>query len=186
MIIYLRILSTEVENFVKEIAIDDTQTFLDLHNCIQNVLNYDASQMASFFTTDERWNKETEITLFDMADSGSELLKVMQETLISEYLFEVGLRMIYVFDFFSERGFFMEVIQVAEGTLEHAKCYRDEGEAPEQIQIGDLTGNIKKESLNAFNDEFDGSIDSRGFEELESFNDDLDFDTNLDDLADHY
>ena len=143
MIIYLRILSNEVEDFVKEVAIDDTLTFADLHNCIQGTLEYDASQMASFITTDSEWNKEMEITLFDMADSGSELLKVMQDTLISDFLFEEGQRMLYVFDFFSERAFFMEVIQIADGKLDKPNCYRSEGTTPKQIMLGDLSTDIK-------------------------------------------
>lgn len=182
MIIYLRILSDEIEGFVKEIAIDDTQTFADLHTHIQDILKYDASQMASFFTTDKDWNKEMEITLFDMADSGSELLKVMSETLLSDYLFDENQRMLYVFDFFSERAFFMEVIQIAQGKLDKPNCYRNEGEAPEQILIGDLTGDLQKDSMSLHDDEFDGSLDSLDFDNI----DNLDMDMNLDDIADQY
>ncbi|MBK3517209.1 IS1096 element passenger TnpR family protein [Carboxylicivirga marina] len=182
MIIYLRILSHEAEEFVKELAIDDTLTFADLHNYIQEVLSYDATQMASFFTTDSEWNKEMEITLFDMADSGSNLLKTMQDTLLSDFLYETGQRLLYVFDFFSERAFFMEVIQIAKGKLEKPNCYRNEGKAPEQIMIGDLSGDIKKERFDDFEDEFDGSLDSMKFNEL----DDLDRDVNFDDIADQY
>ncbi len=179
MIIYLRILSNEVDNFVKEIAIDDSLNFAELHNCIQNTLQYDASQMASFFSTDNEWNKETEITLFDMTEGDT---KVMQDTLISDFLFEEGQRMLYMFDFFSERGFFLEVIQTVQGKLEKPNCYRNEGEAPEQIMIGDFTEDNNKQSLDHFDDEFDGSLDSMKFNDL----DDFDSDFNLDDLADHY
>ncbi|MCG8582344.1 MAG: plasmid pRiA4b ORF-3 family protein [Bacteroidales bacterium] len=182
MIIYLRILSHEAEDFVKEVAIDDTLTFADLHNCIQSTLAYDATQMASFFTTDSQWNKEIEITLFDMAESGSESLKVMQETLISDFLFEEGQRLLYVYDFFSERAFFMEVIKIADGKLEKPNCYRNEGKAPEQIMIGDLSEDIKNTSYDEFEDEFDGSLDSMKFDDL----DNLDNDINFDELADQY
>jgi len=167
MIIYLRLLSDEKDNFLKEIAIDDNLTFNDLHNFIQELLKYDATQMASFFTTDKEWNKEMEITLFDMTDIGSNNLRTMQDTILTEYLYEVGQRMLYVYDFFSERAFFMEIFQTADGSLEKPMCYRNEGEAPEQIQIGDLTGNIKKEQMNFHEDEFDGSIDSLDFSSLE-------------------
>jgi len=182
MIIYLRILSHEIEDFVKEIAIDDALNFADLHNTIQELLNYDASQMASFFTTDKDWNKQMEITLFDMADSGSDILKVMQDTQLSEFLFEEGQRMLYVFDFFSERGFFMEVIQVAEGKLEKPNCYRNEGEAPQQILVGDLTGDLKKQSMHTQEDLLDDTFDELGFDDM----DDMDMDIDLDDLADQY
>ncbi|WP_430813562.1 IS1096 element passenger TnpR family protein [Carboxylicivirga sp. RSCT41] len=182
MIIYLRILSHEAEDFVKEVAIDDTLTFADLHNCIQETLAYDATQMASFFTTDSDWNKEMEITLFDMSDSGSDAIKVMQETLISDFLYEEGQRLLYVYDFFSERAFFMEVIQIANGNLEKPNFYRNEGKAPEQIMIGDITDDIKGSSYHDFEDEFDGSLDSMKFDEL----DNLDNDINFDELADQY
>nr|WP_321408738.1 hypothetical protein [uncultured Carboxylicivirga sp.] len=171
MIIYLRLLSDEKDDFVKEIAVDDKLTFADLHSFIQELLKYDATQMASFFTTDKEWNKETEITLFDMADIDSANLRTMQDTILTEYIYEVGQRMLYVFDFFSERAFFIEVINTADGDLEKPMCYRNDGEAPEQIQMGDLTGNIRKEQINFHEDEFDGSIDSLDFSSL----DDLDF-----------
>lgn len=182
MIIYLRLLSDEAENFVKEIAIDDNQTFADLHNFIQELLNYDATQMASFFTTDKDWNKEMEITLFDMTDSESETLRVMQETLLSEFISKVGQRVLYVFDFFSERVFFMEVIQLADGTLAKPHCYRNDGEAPKQIMIGDINGDLKKESMKMYDDEFDGSIDTLDFSSLE----DIDIDIDSEDLSDYY
>ncbi|WP_430810287.1 MULTISPECIES: IS1096 element passenger TnpR family protein [unclassified Carboxylicivirga] len=179
MIIYLRVLSNEVESFVEEIAIDDTASFADLHTCIQHTNDYDATQMASFFTTDNEWNKETEITLFDMSEGANESLKVMQDTLISDFLFEEGQRLLYVFDFFSERAFFMEVIEMAEGTLKKANCYRNEGEAPEQIKMADLSDDTGMADEDLFGDEFDGSLDSMNFE-------DLDTDLNLDDYADQY
>lgn len=174
MIVYLRILSIEKDDFLKEIAIDDNQTFADLHHFIQEILKYDATQMASFFTTDKEWNKEMEITLFDMTEGESHNLRVMQETIITEYLFELGQRLLYVFDFFSERAFFMEVIQTADGHLDKPMCYKNDGDAPEQIKIGDLTGNIQKEKEDWHDDdEFDGSIDTLDFASLE----DIDLDS---------
>ncbi|WP_439182338.1 IS1096 element passenger TnpR family protein [Carboxylicivirga taeanensis] len=182
MIIYLRILSNEVDNFVKEIAIDDTLSFADLHACIQDTLNYDASQMASFFTTDSGWNKESEITLLDMSEGHSSEIKVMHNTLISDFLFEEGQRLLYVFDFFSERAFFIEVIEIKKGSLDKPNCYRNEGETPQQIMIGDFTEETTKPDLDQFDDEFDGTLDSMKFNDLDHFDDDL----NLDDLADQY
>ncbi len=179
MIIYLRLLSNEVDNFVSEIAIDDSLSFADLHTCIQTTLNYDASQMASFFTTDEEWNKETEITLFDMTEGEAGDIKVMQDTLLSDLLYDQGQRMLYIFDFFSERAFFIEVTQIAKGQLDKPNCYRQEGDIPAQIMIGNFNEDISKPDLDQFDDEFDGSLDSMKFN-------DFDTDLNLDDLAEQY
>ena len=184
MIIYLRILSHETEAFVKEIAIDNTQTFIDLHNTIQELLQYDATQMASFFTTDKEWNKEMEITLFDMADSGSDRLRVMQDTVLSDYLFKEKQRLLYVFDFFSERCFFMELIQIAEGTLNKPHCYRNEGQAPQQILVGDLSGDTKRQTMNLYDDVFEDSGDLLDFDN--SYDLDIDNELSLHELTDRY
>ena len=180
MIIYLRLLSDEKDDFVKEIAIDDNHTFADLHNFIQELLKYDASQMASFFNTDKDWNKEMEITLFDMTDGESENLRVMQDTILTEYLYEAGQRLLYVFDFFSERAFFMEVVQTADGQLDKPMCYRNDGDAPEQIMIGDLSGDTHKTNADFHDDEFDGSLDTLDFSSLE------DIDLDSEDFSQHY
>ncbi|MBS2100997.1 IS1096 element passenger TnpR family protein [Carboxylicivirga linearis] len=167
MIIYLRLLSDEKDDFVKEIAVDDKLSFADLHSFIQELLKYDASQMASFFTTDKDWNKETEITLFDMADFEAANLRTMQDTVLTEYLYEIGQRMLYVFDFFSERAFFMEVIKTADGNLDKPMCYRNDGENPDQIQMVDLSEKPSEEHMNYHEDEFDGSLDSLDFSSLD-------------------
>lgn len=172
MIIYLRILSDEKDDFVKEIAIDDKLSFADLHNFIQELLGYDASQMASFFTTDKDWNKEIEITLFDMADGLNDNLRVMHDTVITEYLFEEGQRFLYVFDFFSERAFFIETIKLVEGELKKPMCYRNEGEAPHQIEIGNFDGTIKNESIDFHESEYDDTLDSLDFSSLEDIDQD--------------
>lgn len=173
MIVYLRILSPENEDFVKEIAIDNSQSFAELHDYIQEMLDYDPAQMASFYTTDHDWNKEVEITLIDMAYGDMDNVKEMQNTSLSELISEKGQRLLYIFDFFSERAFFIEIMQLAEGKLEKAKCLRNDGEAPEQIMIGDMTGNIQKQNMAVGKGEFDGSVDSLDFSSL----DELDMDS---------
>jgi hypothetical protein len=62
------------------------------------------------------WEKKQEITLIDMMqDSGPEAV-TMGEVTLGEYMTEVNQRMIYVFDFFSERAFFIELIEKSDET----------------------------------------------------------------------
>ncbi|MBI9060966.1 MAG: hypothetical protein JEZ14_03220 [Marinilabiliaceae bacterium] len=180
MIVYLRLLSIEADDFVKEIAIDDNQTFADLHNFLQELLEYDATQMASFFTTDSEWNKEQEVTLFDMTDGETENILVMNDTKIAQLITEAGQRLLYVFDLFSERAFFIETIQTAEGTLAKPNCYKNQGETPQQIMIGDISEDTVSEEPDfdeSLLDDFNCPID------LDEFNDES-FDEN--DFPDHY
>ena len=49
-----------------EVITSGNATFLDLHVFIQQLLHFDEGQMASFFITDDDWQKNKEITLFDI------------------------------------------------------------------------------------------------------------------------
>ena len=54
MIYTFRFISNEEENFVLDVNINHDQTFEDLHLAIQKTLEYDSSQMASFFTSNNK------------------------------------------------------------------------------------------------------------------------------------
>ena len=66
MIYKFRIVSDEVDNFKRVIAIDADDTFESLRNAILESVDYTKDQMDSFFICDEDWSKRTEITLADM------------------------------------------------------------------------------------------------------------------------
>ena len=59
MVYKFRILSDEVDAFVREIAIDSEATFLDLHKAILESVDYTPDQMSSFFLCNDDWEKET-------------------------------------------------------------------------------------------------------------------------------
>ena len=150
MIYTLRMISNEVDDFIREIEIDGEDNFLTLHHFIQENLNYDSTLMASFFTTDDGWNKETEITLMDMMDGENPDLCVMDDAVIADFIQSNKQRMLYVFDFFAERGFFIEVCNIKEGKLDDPEIVKSEGKAPEQIQPDMLLDNSLPDD-----DEFD-------------------------------
>lgn len=135
MIYHFRIVSAEVDNFFFNIAIRSTQTFYDLHSCIQDTVNYDSSQLASFFLTNDSWEKQKQITLLDMAVDEDRPL-VMDRTILGDYIKEEKQRLLYIFDFFSERGFFMVLEKITEDENGHfPRCTESRGEAPEQIKM---------------------------------------------------
>ncbi len=167
MILHLLILSGEDEDFVRELLIDGSNTFEDLHNAIQDSAKYDRGQLASFFAADEDWNKSDEITLMQMDDA--EDVKLMNQVKIEEYLDSAKDRMIYTFDFFSNRGFFIEVIDVApEATLAAAKVVRTEGIAPIQIEIDDPF-EFETEEIFDYEGEEDDMMDGYNEDEFDGF-----------------
>ena len=134
MILTLRIVSDEVDNFVRELQIDSTATFLDLHNAICDAVGYDKRQLASFFICYDRWEKGTEITLEDMGADAEQDVYIMDETELSDYLEDEGQRLLYTFDYATERSFYMEVKKTEPGkSVGTPTVTRSKGNAPAQV-----------------------------------------------------
>lgn len=177
MIYHLRAISNESDDFVLDIAIDSQFTFLELHDFIQEKLDYDPSHMASFFTTDEDWNKEHEITLIDM-DEEAENTSCMERTRLKDLLTHPKQRILYAFDLFSERVLFMELSQIDEGKLQFPVCTKLQGTAP--VQFSESGFSLDAQEVN--NDSFyDDDMDDlfNGLEDLDSFGDEEYDDDNL-------
>jgi hypothetical protein len=165
------ILSGESEDFLREIAIDSDATFFNLHQAIQSSVDYDPSQIASFYMSDEDWSKGLEITLIQMDTTGKTESLIMDKVKLNELIIEKKERLIYQFDFFSNRGFFIEVIAVNESLKPlPAAVVRAEGEAPDQLLLDDL-GLDSMDALLGLSDTEDGindEFDDIRFEDLDT------------------
>ena len=137
MILHFRLLSNDADDFIMEVAINDTASFMDLHLFIQKSLGFDPSNMASFIITDADWNREHEVSMMKMSDEDEEVL-LMDDTTLSEFVKGEKQRLMYVFDFFSERAFFMEAFNISEGELLNSELRKIEGSTPQQIEVGDM------------------------------------------------
>lgn len=132
MIFNFRIVSDEVDNFKREIQIDADATFLDLRNAICDSVGYDKNQMCSFFLCDNDWEKEREITLEDMGLDSDQDVWLMDETILSDYI-DDGQRLMFVFDYMTDRAFFIEMKQTITGrTLKDPVCTSSMGTPPPQ------------------------------------------------------
>lgn len=125
------VLSDEDESFVREFEFLDSHTLLDFHRMIQDELEFDRSQMASFFLATDNWEKEEEFTLFDMGTGSS----TMEVAILEEIIFKKNQKLLYVFDFFNERALFVEYTgetREAEGR-EYPTCTNSKGLPPKQV-----------------------------------------------------
>jgi hypothetical protein len=128
------VLSDEDESFVREFEFLDTQTLQDFHNLIQDELEFDKSQMASFFMATDNWEKEEEFTLFDMGTGSS----TMDVAVLDDIIFRKNQKLLYVFDFFNDRALFIEYTgeaQEVEGR-EYPVCTNSKGVPPKQVIFG--------------------------------------------------
>lgn len=140
MILKFRALSGDVENFARDYEISEDSTLYDLHELIQQDLDYDPSQMASFFTVDHGWNKQREFTLFDMGEqelNGEEVPLAMEAVRLGDIVVEKNQRLLYNFDIFNDRGLFLEVMDKVKAApnIDYPIASFISGDAPHQIEI---------------------------------------------------
>ena len=135
MVYRFKMISNEVKEFVRDIEIRSCQSFFDLHKVIQEDLHYDTSQIASFFLTNHHWEKELEFTLFDMTDNGEIPTIPMEKTILKDYMKEERQRFLYVFDFFNERAFFLEITDFSKELelVTYPRISFSQGNPPKQI-----------------------------------------------------
>jgi hypothetical protein len=179
MIFNFRLVSDEVENFKREIKIDADATFLDLKNAICDSVGYDKNQMCSFFLCDENWEKENEITLEDMGSDSDQDVFLMDDTILSDYIEDEGQHLLFVFDYMTDRAFFIEMKELITGkTLKDPICTLSLGNPPAQnIDFDEFVAKADaKAAAQAYEDldeEFYGSeefnedeFDAQGFDEM--------------------
>jgi len=173
MIFKFLILSDEVEDFKREIKIDGDATFLDFYHAIIDCTGFSEKEMASFFLCDDKWRKEQEITLVEMDTNPDEDSLTMETCILSDYLEDEGQKLMFVFDYFTERALYIELMEVIPGKkLQKPVCTLSEGEPPRQEMHID---EVKPDSISLDLDEsFYGDesfeldeLDSDGFEGLD-------------------
>ena len=128
------VLSDEDESFVREFEFLETDTLIDFHNMIQDELEFDKSQMASFYLATDNWEKEEEFTLFDMGTGSS----TMEGAVLEEIIFRKNQKLLYVFDFFNDRALFVEYTGEAKenDNKEYPICSNSKGFPPKQVVFG--------------------------------------------------
>ena len=182
MIFNFRIVSDEVTNFKREIKIDGTATFLDLKNAICDCVGYDKNQMCSFFICSDDWEKQKEITLEDMDTDSDQDVWLMDECVLADYLDDEGQKLLFVFDYMTDRALFMELREIITGqTLKDPVCTLSLGTAPSQnVDIDEFTSQIDTKAaaaasadIDELDENFYGSdeynpdeFDTEGFDEM--------------------
>lgn len=182
-------------DFRCEIAINGEQTFQHFHDKIVEVLSYDNSQMASFFTLDRLGNRKKEIALMEMSVDEEETdTLVMDSTKISDIVKPGCLELEYVFDFFGNRYFKVEYAGEYNGDSSDVMplCVFCQGKIPAQFSfdtekeewaLDDDDDSYKEDYDDSFMDEFDNG----GFDDDEERDKDYDdeFGSNYESLDDY-
>lgn len=143
MIYKFRILCDEIDEFIRVFEVPARYTFYDFHLALQKELGYDTSQIASFFISNERWDKLQEFTLADLVDIEDNKNEVtpMENAMLNDFLHDKKDRLLYIFDVFSERSLFIELVDIIDNfdeEVDYPVCTYSAGNAPQQILIDDF------------------------------------------------
>ena len=166
MIFRFRMLSDENDNFVRDFEVESSNTLLDLHDFIIKMLRYDQC-MASFFTADDRWERLQEYTYMDMdggmGDGGNGMPQPMATARLEDVLTHLHDRLIYIFDPFTQRAYYIELIEGKEPEkgMEYPRLQFAHAQAPDQYDPdeNEESGSIFDEMMGDFGD-FDGDSDA--------------------------
>jgi hypothetical protein len=153
-ILKFRIYWEDDESIYRDLMIKHSQTFLDLHNCILKCFEFDNKHHATFYRSNDNWQRGKEITLekYDKPYKAEPLL--MHETIIGKEIHEPNQKFIYVYDFHKYWTFLVELINVnKEENLkaEYPVCSRSEGIAPSQYG----TKGLINEKLSEIEEKYD-------------------------------
>lgn len=179
MIFTFRIVSDEVDNFKREIKIDASSTFLDFKNVLCESVGYDKEQLSSFFLCNRDWEKEKEISYADMGADDDQDLWLMDDSELGDFIADEGQRLIYVFDYMTDRSFFIEMTNMEPGkNLKDPVCSLSLGQAPVEIMdMDEFDAGVETKAAAAatsdMDEDFYGSgsynedeFDSEGFDEM--------------------
>ena len=139
MIYRLLMLSDENDYFKRELQIDSEATFLELNDFILDAVGYAHDELTTFYICDEAWQKEQEVTMMDMGMGSEYDSYLMESTALEDLLDHKGQHLFFVFDMLSERGFFIELVEMIPGkSLDKPVITHAEGKAPQQLASIDV------------------------------------------------
>ncbi|CAM3360183.1 Cytosolic protein [Flavobacterium longum] len=167
MIYKFRVILDTEEDVFRDIAIASDDSLEDLHNAIVNAFGFDGSELASFYTCDESWNQEDEISLFDGGDVPGEQ-KIMSDYALSELLNEDQTKIIYVYDFMNMWTFFVELAAMEEPQP-------GESYPSTLFAHGEMPADAPEKEFGTDENEFDFDDDDYDEDDLDAFGDNENF-----------
>lgn len=158
--------SNDKNEIFRDILIGDSENFEVFYTAILDAYQFGGDQMASFYMSNDSWDKGHEISIFDMSvgESPDQIMpSVMQSSALKDYVIDRDQKMILVHDFIRMWIFLIELIEVVPATPEATKVVLSVGNAPaEASKSGDEELFFETEA------EFDeDEEDEFGFDEFE-------------------
>lgn len=186
------IIDTEDDVF-RDIEIETDDSFESFHRAILSAFDFEEGEMASFYMSNDTWERGEEITLMEMDEGAAQgLIKSMADVKLDAMIESPAEKIIYVFDFLRMWCFYIELVAIKKATPStiYPKVSLVYGDAPEQdskeidlfgglgiamddeedVKGGSSTGDPE---LDAYLDEMEGDDDDDPFTSIDDLDDDL-------------
>jgi hypothetical protein len=178
----------EEQEIFRDIAVSEKNSLEDMHHAIIKAFQFEGLEIASFYKSDEAWNKNEEFPIMDMGFDEEEKVKLMHAVKFKDIALDTK-NLLYVYDFIRLWIFYVTIVE--EIPAEHGVVYPvllySFGEAPSEDSRGTFQAKKTTQKSNSINNK--GTMfteELNDFEEIydEDEFDDLDFEDGDDDEDD--
>jgi hypothetical protein len=152
----------EDDSVYRDVAIRHTQSFFELHEVILKSFEFDSKHQATFYRSNDNWQRGREISLEKYEKSYKAAPLIMKETTIGSEIRDPNQKFIYVYDFTKNWTFLVELINVSKEEnprITYPSMVRKEGIAPSQYGTKSLLG----ERFADVEEKYDLSKNAEGF-----------------------
>jgi hypothetical protein len=144
------------------VVIRHTQSFLQLHQVILKAYEFDNKHQATFYRSNDHWQRGREISLerYDKPYKAEPLL--MEATTIGSEIRDPNQKFMYTYDFTRNWGFLVELINVSKeenSKLDYPSLVKSEGIPPSQYGTKGLVG----DKLAEIEEKYDLTKGTEGF-----------------------
>jgi len=155
MVYKFKVTYEDHEDVFRHIEIKSSQSFSELHTAIQQAIGFDNSKSATFYTSDDYWRKEDEISVENPTE---EMLKksktkkteeVKKKKTIADHVDNPHQRFVYVFDPEREWTFLLELLKIMpeDKVASYPQCVKSMGVAPKQYKPSKLPIPVEDEDV---------------------------------------
>src|SRR3984957_10587073 len=161
-ILKFRVYFEEDDSVYRDVAVRHTQHFLQLHQVILKAYEFDSKHQATFFRSNDHWQRGREISLekYDKPYKVDPLL--MDATTVGSEIRDPNQKFVYVYDFVKNWSFLVELINVSKednGKVDYPVVVKTEGIAPSQYGTKGLVG----DKLTEIEEKYDLTKGTEGF-----------------------
>ncbi len=175
-VLRFRVYWEDDDSVYRDIVIKHTQNFRDLHDAVLKAYEFDNKHKATFYRSNDNWQRGREITLEKYEKEYKAEPLLMENTAVGSEIKEPNQKFVYVYDFNKYWTFQVELIHVSKEEnpkMIYPSILRTEGISPSQYGTKGLVG----DKLAEIEEKYDFNAGAEGFgEEGEEDIDTLDAD----------